>query len=104
MGQKLTVQEWIDKTTISYSELARISGLQARTLIAATESGEDNRTTEVTYRKIIGGLREYFSRYPNLLEPGDELPKKPSDFAGIVVYDPRLHRAPRGSKMQQESL
>ena len=104
MGQKLTVQEWIDKAGVSYSELARLAGIQARTVTAATESGEDNRTTVVTYNKIAQGLRRYFDMHPDLLEPGDELPKKASDFAGVVIYDPRVHRAPRGTKIQHESL
>lgn len=100
MGKKLTVQEWVDKTGTSYSELARISGLNARTFGNATDTSDDNRTTDVTYRKIIIGLRKYFTMYPDLLEQGDELPKKPEDFAGIKIYDPNVHRAPRGTKKQ----
>lgn len=109
MGKKLTLREWRRKTLLSAAEVARRAELTPRILLNAekydpTQGAKQSKPTEITLLKLVNMYREFFEGNQRLL--GDDvLPKDPSDFAGISIYDPNIDRAPRtSSKKQHESL
>lgn len=110
MGKKLTLREWRTKTRLSAAEVARRAEVTPRILLnaekydAALQGVKQAKPTEITLLKLMDVYQAFFKGKPELLGD-DELPVKPSDFAGISIYDPNVDRAPRtSSKKQHESL